>query len=59
MKEDLTDFSSNGYRFLSAVADYVDHVDGRKTKTAAINRYIGVANGNAIVDAAYNMIIMA
>ena len=59
MKEDLTDFSSNGYRFLSAVADYVDHVDGRKTKTAAINRYIGVANGNALVDAAYNMIIMA
>ena len=57
MKEDLTDFSSNGYRFLSAVADYVDHVDGRKTKTAAINRYIGVANGNALVDAAYEMII--
>ena len=59
MKEDLTDFSSNGYRFLSAVADYVDHVEGRKTSTAAINRYIGVANGHALVDAAYEMILMA
>ena len=59
LKDDLTNFDCNGYRFISAVADYVDHIDGRKTKTAAINRYIGVANGNALVDAAYEMVITA
>lgn len=57
MKEDLLDFNSNGYRFISAVADYVDHAPGRKTKTATINRYMSVAHGNPLVDAAYNMVI--
>lgn len=57
LKDDLYNFGNNGYRFVSAVADYVDHVDGRKTKTAAINRYMSVAHGNVIVDKAYDMVI--
>lgn len=57
LKDDLYNFGNNGYRFVSAVADYVDHVDGRKTLTAAINRYMSVAHGNAIVDKAYDMVI--
>ena len=59
VKEDLMDFGSNGYRFLSAVADYVDHVEGKKTKNASINRFIGVANGHPIVDKAYEMVLTA
>lgn len=59
MKEDLTDFGTTGYRFISAVADYVDHVEGRKTATANINRFMHVANGSTLVDQAYNMVLMA
>ena len=58
-KEDLTNFGSTGYKFISAVADYVDHVDGRKTSTANINRFMSVAHGNPIVDKAYNMVLAA
>lgn len=57
MKDDLVDFGSTGYKFISAVADYVDHVNGRNTKTGPINRFISVAHGNPIVDKAYDMVI--
>lgn len=58
-KEDLTNFGSTGYKFISAVADYIDHVEGRKTSTANINRFMSVAHGNPIVDRAYNMVLAA
>lgn len=57
MKEDLSDFGSTGYKFISAVADYVDHVNGRKTKNANLNRYMAVAHGHDLVDRAYNMVV--
>lgn len=56
-KDDLSDFGHNAYKFISAVADYVDHVEGRKTATAAINRYMGVVQGNPLVDQAYAMVL--
>ena len=58
-KEDLTEFGSTGYKFISAVADYADHVEGKKTVNANINRFMGVAHGHALVDQAYTMVMMA
>lgn len=57
MKDDLMGFNNNGYKFISAVADYVDHVEGRKTITSSINRYMSVSHGHALVDKAYDMVI--
>lgn len=59
MKDDLLDFGPTGYKFISAVADFADHIEGKNTKNSSINRYFGVANGNALVDAAYNMVLTA
>lgn len=56
-KDDLSDFGHTAYKFVSAVADYADHVEGRKTATAAINRYMGVVHGNPLVDQAYTMVL--
>lgn len=58
-KEDLFEFGSTGYKFISAVADYADHVEGRNTKNSNINRYMYIAHGSALVDQAYTMILMA
>lgn len=58
-KEDLTEFGSTGYKFISAVADYVDHRESKNTKNANLNRFMHVANGSALVDMAYTMILMA
>lgn len=58
-KEDLFDFGSTGYKFISAVADYADHIVGRNTKNSNINRYMYIANGSALVDQAYTMILTA
>lgn len=58
-KDDLLDFDNTGYRFISAVADYVDHAKGKNTKNAAINRYMGVVHGNPLVDKAYDMVLFA
>lgn len=58
-KEDLTEFGSTGFKFISAVADFADHVEGKKTVNANINRFMGVAHGHALVDQAYNMVMMA
>lgn len=58
-KEDLTDFGSTGYKFISAVVDYVDHKNGKNTKHANINRYMNIANGNPLVDEAYMMVLTA
>ena len=56
-KDDLDDISETGYRFISAVADYADHRDGKKTKNAAINRWVDTINGNPLVDRAYDLIL--
>ena len=58
-KDDLANFDDNGYKFISAVVDYVNHVNGKNTKTAAINRFMSVASGNPLVDKAYDMVMMA
>jgi hypothetical protein len=58
-KEDLFEFGSTGYKFISAVADYADHNVGRNTKNSNINRYMYIANGSALVDQAYIMILTA
>lgn len=58
-KEDLFEFGSTGYKFISAVADYTDHNVGRNTKNSNINRYMYIANGSALVDQAYTMILTA
>ena len=56
-KDDLTEFGYTGYKFISAVADYADHIEGRNTANANINRYMYIANGSALVDKAYTMIL--
>lgn len=56
-KEDLSDFDSNGYKFMSAVADYADHCNGKKTKNAAINRWMMTTHGHPLVDRAFNIVI--
>lgn len=58
-KEDLMNFDDNGYKFLSAVVDYVNHVNGKNTKTAALNRFMVIASGSPIVDKAYDMVMAA
>lgn len=58
-KEDLFEFGSTGYKFISAVADYADHNVGRNTENSNINRYMYIANGSALVDQAYTMILTA
>ena len=58
-KADLFEFGSTGYKFISAVADYADHVEGRNTQNSNINRYMYIAHGSALVDQAYTMILMA
>lgn len=56
-KDDLLDFGNSGYRFISAVADYVDHAEGkRNTSTVAQNRFMSVSYGSAILDKAYTMV---
>lgn len=59
LKEDLFNFGSTGFKFISAVADYADHKVGRNTKNSNINRYMHIANGSTLVDQAYSMVLMA
>lgn len=58
-KEDLTEFGSTGYKFISAVADYADHIEGRTTVNGNLNRYMYIAHGSELVDRAYDMVISA
>lgn len=56
-KDDLQNFDNNAYRFLSAVVDYVAHTEfKRTTETAALNRYMSIAQGNPIIDNAYSLV---
>lgn len=58
LKDDLTHLGSSGYRFISAVADYADHVESkRSTKNGNINRFMQVSHGHPWVDKAYEMVL--
>ena len=58
LKNDLTHLGLTGYRFISAVADYIDHVEcKRRTENGNINRFMQVSHGHPLVDKAYNMVI--
>ena len=58
-KDDLSNFGSTGFKFISAVADYVDHVSGKNTTNGSLNRFMNVAYGSPLVDTAYNMVLEA
>ena len=59
-KDDLQSFDRSGYRFISAVADYIDHAEGkRNTATADENRFMKVSYGSPILDQAYAMVLAA
>ena len=58
-KDDLANFDDNGYRFMSAVTDWVDHANGKNTANGNINRYMSVIHGSPIVDKAFDMVINA
>jgi hypothetical protein len=56
-KDDLQGFGNSGYRFIGAVADYIDHNTGKRTTaTAAENRFMHVSYGADILDQAYAMV---
>lgn len=55
-KPDLANLGNSGYKFISAVTDFVDHVNTKNTANGALNTYMKVANGHPIVDLAYNMV---
>lgn len=56
-KDDLQNFGNTAYRFVSAVADYIDHADSkRNTATETENRFIRVSYGSSVVDRAYEMV---
>ena len=58
-KDDLANLGSTGYKLVSAVADYADHVSNRNTATSSLNSYMYVANGHHLVDNAYKMVLAA
>lgn len=50
-------FDDNAYRFILAVATYVNECCGRKTPDGDLNRWMSINKGNALIDKAYNMVI--
>lgn len=56
-KDDLLDFGHTAYRYLSAVADYLDHVNAKNTKEGAIRRFITSSVGHKLFDKAYRDIL--
>lgn len=56
-KDDLQNFGDTGYKFIGAVADYIDHnVGKRTTATASENRFMQVSYGADLLDEAYRMV---
>lgn len=58
-KDDLQNYGQSGFRFISAVADYADHFNGRNTEKSSLNRFMSVAQGHPLVDKAYEMVMAA
>lgn len=57
---DLQGIGKNGYRFVNAVSDYVNHEKPlRFTKSYNENLFIRTMNGNTLVDKAYQFVLAA
>lgn len=55
---DLSEMPKSGYRFINAVADFVDHSEpGRKTKGWQENRFAGQIQGNPLLDEAKKILL--
>ena len=57
---DLTDVGKNAYRFINAVSDFATHSEPlRKTKNYRENLLLSTAEGNPLIDRAYEMMLAA
>lgn len=57
---DLSSVGRNGYRFINAVSDFATHAEPvRKTKNYKENLFLRTADGNAMIDKAYKMVLAA
>ncbi len=57
---DLQDMGKNGYRFVNAVSDFATHAEPvRKTKNYRENLFLKTAEGNPLIDKAYQMAVSA
>ena len=57
---DLKDVGNNGYRFINAVSDFATHsTPRRKTANYRENIFARTADGNPLIDRAYQMVLAA
>lgn len=57
---DLQDIGKNGYRFINVVSDFATHAEPvRKTKNYRENLFLKTAEGNPLIDKAYQIVISA
>ena len=57
---DLKDVGNNGYRFINAVSDFATHsTPRRKTANYRENIFARTADGNPLIDRAYQMVLVA
>lgn len=57
---DLKDVGNNGYRFINAVSDFATHsTPRRKTANYKENIFARTADGNPLIDRAYQMVLAA
>ena len=57
---DLKDVGNNGYRFVNAVSDFATHsTPRRKTANYKENIFARTADGNPLIDRAYQMVLAA
>ena len=57
---DLKDVGNNGYRFINAVSDFATHsTPRRKTANYRENIFARTADGNPLIDKAYQMVLTA
>lgn len=57
---DLKDIGNNGYRFINAVSDFATHsTPRRKTANYKENIFARTADGNPLIDRAYQMVLAA
>ncbi len=57
---DLNDVGKNAYRFINAVSDFATHAEPlRKTKNYRENLLLSTAEGNPLIDRAYEMMLAA
>lgn len=55
---DLKDVGNNGYRFINAVSDFATHsVPRRRTANYKENIFVRTADGNPLIDKAYQMVL--